>query len=29
MQALSGSKATAEELTAIRRMLEQMEGESK
>lgn len=29
MQALSGSKATAEELTAIRRMLEQIEGEAK
>lgn len=29
MQALSGSKATPEELNAIRRMLEQMEGESK
>jgi predicted transcriptional regulator len=29
MQALSGSKTTAEELTAIRRMLEQMEGEAK
>jgi BlaI family transcriptional regulator, penicillinase repressor len=29
MQALSGSKTTAEELTAIRRMLEQMEGGAK
>ena len=29
MQALSGSKATAEELTAIRHMLEQIEGEAK
>ena len=28
MQALSGSKATAEELTAIRQMLEQMEGDA-
>lgn len=28
MQALSGSKASAEELTAIRRMLEEMEGEA-
>lgn len=29
MQALSGTKATAEELTAIRHMLEQIEGEAK
>ena len=29
MQALSGSKATAEELDTIRRMVEQMEGEAK
>lgn len=29
MQALSGSKATPEELTAIRQMLEQMEGDAK
>ena len=29
MQALSGTQATAEELTAIRHMLEQMEGEAK
>jgi predicted transcriptional regulator len=28
MQALSGSKATPEELTAIRQMLEQMEGDA-
>ena len=28
MQALSGTKATAEELTAIRRMLEQIEGDT-
>ena len=29
MQALSGTKASAEELTAIRQMLEKMEGEAK
>ena len=29
MQALTGSKTSPEDLTAIRRMLEQMEGESK
>ena len=29
MQALSGTKATAEELTAIRSMLEQLEGDAK
>lgn len=29
MQALSGSRASAEELTAIRRLIEQMEGDAK